>query len=270
MEAGTRQGSGVAGVVTAERARPSDRWPGARGRSRLVTAVSWPERLLTHARRAARAQALALGRAGRPPGFTVRVAVDTVLSFSVPQCSYLLMGTGILGAAARFERVQPPRAEAGARGTAAGPAEVRKRPLIMFSVLGRAVRPVVPVPPFLSSLRTLHPHTEKVPDPNQIFLLENSRTPSDGTRSPPGRPAVVRATSPRAPLPPSAPSLLFQPYDRLSASEPAEPSSALGCSRSHPLGGEPCHGVLLLLNVSLSWGWDRGNLPVTRRPPRRI
>lgn len=207
MEAGTRQGSGVAGVVTAERARPSDRWPGARGRSRLVTAVSWPERLLTHARRAARAQALALGRAGRPPGFTVRVAVDTVLSFSVPQCSYLLMGTGILGAAARFERVQPPRAEEGARGTAAGPAEVRKRPLIMFSVLGRAVRPVVPVPPFLSSLRTLHPHTEKVPDPNQIFPLENSRTPSDGTRSPPGRPAVVRATSPRAPLPPAAPSL---------------------------------------------------------------
>lgn len=144
MEAGTRQGSGVAGVVTAERARPSDRWPGARGRSRLVTAVSWPERLLTHARRAARAQALALGRAGRPPGFTVRVAVDTVLSFSVPQCSYLLMGTGILGAAARFERVQPPRAEEGARGTAAGPAEVRKRPLIMFSVLGRAVRPWFP------------------------------------------------------------------------------------------------------------------------------
>lgn len=192
------------------------------------------------------------------------------LVFSVPQCSYLLMGTGILGAAARFERVQPPRAEEGAWGTAAGPAEVRKRPLIMFSVLGRAVRPVVPVPPFLSSLRTLHPHTEKVPDPNQIFPLENSRTPSDGTRSPPGRPAVVRATSPRAPRPPAAPSLLFQPYDRLSASEPAEPSSALGCSRSHPLGGEPCHGVLLLLNVPLSWGWDRGNLPVTRRPPRRI
>lgn len=85
---------------------------------------------------------------------------------------------------------------------------------IMFSMLSVVFRPVVLSPPFLSSLRALHPQAEKVSDLNPLFPLENSRTPSHGTQMSPQvcleGPPWSRPPRPVGRSPPPVPSLTLR------------------------------------------------------------